>query len=138
MTHRRARRSTGFLGILVAALALVTAPAHAQSKAAAKAAPPDTGAITPASVNEGRTLFHGAAGCHACHGERLEGTAIAPTLRAHKWKDAAGGTFPEIYRVITTGVDGTAMVSHPGGIDDAQALALASYIWSVDNRGAKP
>ena len=48
------------------------------------------------------------------------------------------GTFPQIYRVITTGVDGTAMVPHPGGIDDAQALALASYVWAVNNRGATP
>jgi mono/diheme cytochrome c family protein len=135
MTHRA--RSARLLGIVAGSLALAAAPVRAQGKDA-KAAPPDTGAITPAMVAEGRTLFHGRGGCHACHGERLEGTPIAPTLRAHKWKDAVDGSFPQIYRVITTGVEGTAMVSHPGGIDDAQALALASYIWSVNNRGAKP
>ena len=127
------------LGIIVGllAVALVAAPARAQGKDP-KGAAPDTDAIAPATIALGRTLFHGAAGCHACHGERLEGTPIAPTLRAHKWKDAAGGTFPEIYRVISAGVSGTAMVAHPGGITDAQAIALASYIWAVNNRGVRP
>lgn len=122
---------------LTFALALAAAPTAAQGQTA-KVAPPDTGAITPAMIADGRGLFHGSGGCHACHGEKLEGTPIAPTLRAHKWKDAVDGTLPEIYRVITHGVEGTAMVSHPGGMSDAQAIEIASYIWAVNNRGAKP
>jgi mono/diheme cytochrome c family protein len=122
------------------ALSLAAAPAavaRAQGRDAA-AAPPDTGSITPAMIASGRALFHGSGGCHNCHGEKLEGTPVAPTLRAHKWRDAVDGTLPELYRVITHGVDGTAMVPRPGGISDPQAAALASYVWAVNNRGAKP
>jgi mono/diheme cytochrome c family protein len=130
--------STPSLGIVagLVALAMIAAPARAQD--GAKVPPPDTTAITDESVASGRKVFHGAGGCHNCHGEQLEGTPVAPTLRAHKWKDAVGGTFPEIYRVISTGVAGTAMVPRPGRISDAQVLAVASYIWTVNNRGAKP
>ena len=50
-----------------------------------------------------------------CHGSNLEGTPIAPTLQAHDWKDAKGGTYAAIVGVVTTGVTGTAMVSHQAG-----------------------
>ena len=123
---------------LVASLLSLAAAAPARAQGDTKALPPDTASITDEAVASGRKLFHGAAGCHTCHGEQLEGTPVAPTLRAHKWKDAAGGTFPEIYRVISTGVAGTAMVPRPGRINDAQAFAVASYIWAVNHRGAKP
>lgn len=133
-----ALRAAAALGLAAGlfTLALAAGPARAQGNA--RAPSPDTAAITEQTVASGRKLFHGAAGCHNCHGEQLEGTPVAPTLRAHQWKDAAGGTFAEIYRVISEGVAGTAMVPRPGRISDAQAVAIASYIWAVDNRGAKP
>ena len=131
-----ALRSVSSLGIVASLLSLAAAPARAPG--AAKTLPPDTASITADAVASGRKLFHGAAGCHNCHGEQLEGTPVAPTLRAHKWKDAVDGTFPEIYRVVSTGVAGTAMISRPGRINDAQAVAVASYIWAVNNRGVKP
>src|SRR5215831_20255683 len=80
---------------------------------------PETGQITKAMISSGRDVFHGQGGCFQCHGAELEGTPIAPTLQSHAWKDAKDGTLPEIFRVVTHGVDGTAMVSHPGGISDA-------------------
>jgi mono/diheme cytochrome c family protein len=125
--------------MLATAALLGAAPvARAQVVAAPAITAADTSAITPAMVAQGRALFHGVGGCHVCHGANLEGTPIAPTLRAHKWKDAANGDFPEILRVITSGVSGTAMVSHPGGISDAQARLLAAYVWSVSRGRAKP
>ena len=104
----------------------------------AQDATPDTNAITPAMVDLGRALFHGKGTCFACHGAQLEGTQIAPTLKAHAWRDAKNGQLDEIFRVVTHGVSGTVMVAFPGGISRSEALNAAAYIWSVNNRQAKP
>jgi mono/diheme cytochrome c family protein len=101
-------------------------------------APPDTTAITPAMVDLGRAIFHGKGMCKACHGQKLEGGQIAPTLKQHAWRDAKNGDFAAIYYVATHGVPSTLMVSHPGGISNAEALAVASYVWSVGQGKAKP
>lgn len=99
---------------------------------------PDTSAITPARVELGRAIFHGQGTCFACHGAKLEGSQIAPTLMPHAWRDAKNGEFAEIYRVVTHGVKSTLMVALPGGISPSQALAVVSYVWSVSNGKAKP
>ncbi len=99
---------------------------------------PDTNAITPEIVNAGRVIFHGRGTCSACHGPSLEGGPIAPTLKPHAWKDAKAGGLPAIYNTITHGVSGTAMVAHPGGISDTDAARVATYVWAVGHRGAKP
>jgi len=99
---------------------------------------PDTAAITTAAVDLGRAIFHGKGTCFMCHGAKLEGTQVAPTLKEHKWRDAKDGRLDEIFRVATHGVPSTVMVAFPGGISRAEVLNVASYIWSVNNRGAKP
>ena len=99
---------------------------------------PETGQITKAMISAGRDVFHGKGNCFLCHGAELEGSPFAPTLRDHKWKDAKDGTLPEIHRVVTSGVNGTAMVSRPGGINDVQAVYVAVYVWSVSHGAAKP
>ena len=101
-------------------------------------AQPDATEITPAMVDLGRAIFHGKGTCFACHGQKLEGGQIAPTLKPHAWRDAKNGEFANIYNVATHGVPGTLMVSHPGGITAAEALAVASYVWSVSQGKAKP
>lgn len=98
----------------------------------------DTSSITPAMVELGRAIFHGQGTCFACHGDKLEGTQIAPTLKTHAWRDAKNGEFPAIYYVATHGVPSTLMVAYPGGISAAQALAVASYVWSVGHGKVKP
>lgn len=112
----------------------------AGSAAAQQSAPtqPDTAAITPVMVDAGRAIFHGKGTCFACHGMRLEGTQIAPTLIKTVWKDAKGGDLKAIHYVATHGVAGTLMVPFPGGITAAEAVSVASYIWSVNNRKVKP
>jgi mono/diheme cytochrome c family protein len=112
----------------------------AGAAAAQQAAPaqPDTAAITPAMVDAGRTIFHGKGTCFACHGMKLEGTQVAPTLIKTVWKDAKGGDIKAIYNVATHGVPGTVMVPFPGGITPADAVNVVSYIWSVNNRKVKP
>ena len=104
----------------------------------AQDAAPDTNAVTPAMIDLGRAIFHGKGTCFACHGTQLEGTQLAPTLKAHSWRDAKNGQLDEIFRVVTHGVSGTVMVALPGGISRPEALNVAAYIWSVNNRKAKP
>ena len=103
-----------------------------------QAATPDPSEITPAMVDLGRAIFHGQGTCFACHGGKLEGSQIAPTLMPHKWRDAKNGDFAEIFRVATHGVPSTLMVAYPGGISPAQAKAVASYVWSVSTGKVKP
>ncbi|HEY3112430.1 MAG TPA: c-type cytochrome [Gemmatimonadaceae bacterium] len=110
---------------------------HYQTEPHAKAQP-DTAAITPAMVDLGRAIFHGQGTCFACHGQKLEGSQIAPTLMPHAWRDAKNGEFAAIYYVATHGVPSTLMVAYPGGITPAQAMAVASYVWSVSRGKAKP
>lgn len=99
---------------------------------------PDTANITPAMVELGRAIFHGQGTCFACHGGKLEGTQIAPTLKQHAWRDAKNGEFANIFYVATHGVPSTLMVAYPGGISPAQAMAVASYVWSVGHGKVKP
>ena len=100
--------------------------------------PPDTTAVTPERVELGRAIFHGQGTCFACHGQKLEGSQIAPTLMPHEWRDAKNGEFSAIYYVATHGVKSTLMVPYPGGISPEQALAVASYVWSVSRGKGKP
>jgi mono/diheme cytochrome c family protein len=135
------RNGIGHLSVPLLAGALALAATASRSGAQAAAVPiasADTGAITHAQVDQGRALYHGRGTCLACHGTKLEGTAIAPKLLPHKWKDAANGDLSAISRVIRVGVPGTAMVARPGGVTDAQAAALAAYVWSVGHGTAKP
>jgi mono/diheme cytochrome c family protein len=111
---------------------------HQQGTAKQGTAKPDTSAITPATVELGRAIFHGRGTCFACHGQKLEGTQIAPTLMPHAWRDAKNGEFAAIYYVATHGVPSTLMVAYPGGISPEQALAVASYVWSVSKGKVKP
>ncbi|MDQ6886213.1 MAG: cytochrome c [Gemmatimonadota bacterium] len=127
--------AAGPLGFTLSVLASVSA--H-RSPAIQPAALPDTNAISPDMVNAGRRVFHGQGTCFACHGMNLEGGPVAPTLKAHAWKDATAGDLAAIYKVVIHGVSGTLMVSHPGGISDGDAVRVATYIWSVSHRGAKP
>lgn len=124
--------------VVVIATAMLALSAASALGLRQQAAAPDTSAITPARVELGRAIFHGQATCFACHGAKLEGSQIAPTLMPHAWRDAKNGEFAEIYRIVTHGVPSTLMVAFPGGISQTQALAVASYVWSVSKGKAKP
>ena len=124
--------------LLLAVAMMMFAGASALALHQQGAVKPDTSAITPATVELGRAIFHGRGTCFACHGQKLEGTQIAPTLMPHAWRDAKNGEFAAIYYVATHGVPSTLMVAYPGGISPAQAMAVASYVWSVGQGKAKP
>jgi mono/diheme cytochrome c family protein len=125
--------------IVVTTLAAATAaliPATSQSQQASP--PPATAdSASPAAIAAGRAVYHGAGNCFVCHGANLEG-GVGPALTAHEWKDAKAGGYAAILGVITTGVPGTAMVSHPGGISDDDARRVAAYVWAVSHSKAKP
>jgi mono/diheme cytochrome c family protein len=101
------------LRFLFAAVAIVCRPTPATAQAAADS-------ISPAAIDAGREIYHGSGTCQVCPGANLEGV-VGPALNAHPWKDAKGGGYDAILSVIMKGVSGTAMVSHPGGISDAEA-----------------
>jgi mono/diheme cytochrome c family protein len=124
------RCAAGMATVLLCAIVLV--PLRAQGQAAA------ADSLSPAAIDGGRQIFHGAANCQLCHGANLEGTPIAPTLQAHAWKDAKGGGYDAIVGVVTNGVAGTAMVGHPGGISDADVRKVAAYVWAVSHGKGKP
>ena len=89
------------------------------------------------AIAAGREIFHGEGTCFGCHGAKLEGTAIAPTLRAHKWRNG-DGSLEMILRVIHNGVPNTAMVSHPGNINESKIQLVAAYVWAVSRGVVSP
>ena len=109
---------------------------NAQQSAAAKAFQ-DSVVARQKLIDAGRHVFHGEGTCFGCHGPNLEGTAIAPTLRAHKWRNG-DGSLEMIMRVIRTGVPNTAMISHPGGVNETELTEVAAYVWAVNRGAAKP
>lgn len=93
--------------------------------------------ITPAMIDAGRKIFHGPGGCFACHGPTLGGSAIAPSLKDSTWING-DGSYADIVHIVSNGVSGTLMVSHPGGISDEQLKKVAAYVWAVSHGKAKP
>ena len=132
------RFRTGMKALLLAVAMVMFAAASVLALHQRGAAQPDTTVITPAMVDLGRAIFHGKGTCFACHGQQLEGSQIAPTLKSHAWRDAKNGEFTQIYRVATHGVPSTLMVAFPGGISATEAMAVASYVWSVGQGKVKP
>jgi mono/diheme cytochrome c family protein len=120
-----------------ATIALALPRSLSAQQAVATSGPLSTSPVSPAAVSAGRAIFHGQGGCFVCHGEKLEG-GVGPTLRAHEWKDAKGGSLAAILSVVLHGVPGTAMVSHPNGISDSSAVRVATYVWAVSHGAANP
>lgn len=90
--------------------------------------------VTMEMVNEGRDLFSGAGGCHACHNPEATGTQLAPDLTDDTWINVSARDYDEIVSLIKTGVPQPE--EHPGpmppmggaNLSDDQVNALAAYI----------
>lgn len=93
--------------------------------------------VTEAMINAGRPVYHGAGTCFACHGQKLEGGPIAPSLTDDTWK-SGNGDYASILEVVRNGVEGTAMAAYPGGISDEQARQVAAFVWAVAQGKAGP
>ncbi len=135
----RRRSSLAATASLLAALLLAggTMRAHAQLPTPAAGTQSDSTVVTPEVVDAGRKIFHGRGTCHACHGDQLQGGPIAPSLRGPKWRNI-DGTYAAILKRVQGGQPGTVMVAHPGDIDDAQTVQVATYVWAVSQGKAKP
>jgi mono/diheme cytochrome c family protein len=125
---RAAAAILGLLGCLPSA-------AHAQAVTPEQKAAADSADLT--IVTGGRKLFHGKGTCYACHGPKLEGGPVAPSLRGGTWRHIEG-TFESILTRVRAGYAGTAMVPYPGGINDGEAIQVATYIYAVSQGKAKP
>jgi mono/diheme cytochrome c family protein len=125
--------------LLLLLLGGVAGPASAQRPGVPTvvAPAPDSAVLTPVIIGQGRKIFRGQGSCFACHGNKLEGGPIAPSLRGPKWRHI-DGSYEAIIHRIDEGYPGTAMVAHPGNITEAQVLMVASYIYAVSHGLEKP
>lgn len=136
LQHLR-RKRTGWLAVAATmGLCHVVSPLVAQQPDSTKAFA-DSVAVRQEAIAAGRKVFRGKGTCFACHGAKLEGTAIAPTLRNHKWR-SGDGSLGMILRVLHNGVRNTAMVSRPGNIDETELLQVATYVWAVSRGAVEP
>ena len=129
------KRNSGWVfpvAILVGALSMAGAAADTDP---AQALPQG---VTQAMVDEGKTLFHGAALCSSCHGENGAGTPVGPNLADDTWLHS-DGAYPAILTTIKDGVPTPKesmipMLAKGGsGITDAQAAAVSAYVWTLSN-----
>jgi len=133
-TARGVRQRSGLL--LVAGLMALVGEAWAQQPAESTRPPADSVTTFKRAIDRGRAIFHGEGTCFACHGAKLEGSAIAPSLRPHQWRNG-DGSLTAILGIVTHGVPNTAMVAHPGNINEREVRDVATYVWAV-SRGAVP
>ncbi len=122
------------LGLTVAFLA-VSKTARAQEPVGSSSA--DTVMVSEEITNQGRKIFRGKGNCYACHGQKLQGGPIAPPLLGPEWRNG-DGSFDMFLHVVRGGVPGTMMVSRPGGISDAEAILVATYVYAVSRSLTKP
>jgi len=131
------RMRTGWLAVAAAmGLCCPGSPLVAQQPDSTKAFA-DSVAVRQEVIAAGRKVFQGKGTCFACHGAKLEGTAIAPTLRNPKWRNG-DGSLGMILRVLHNGVPKTTMVRRPGNIDETELLQVATYVWAVSRGAVKP
>jgi len=135
--QRLRRKRTGWLAVAATmGLCRLVSPMIAQQPDSTTAFA-DSVAVRQEAIAAGRKVFQGKGSCFACHGAKLEGTAIAPTLRNNKWRNG-DGSLGMILRVLHNGVRNTAMVSRPGNIDETELLQVATYVWAVSRGAVKP
>lgn len=111
----------------------------AQQPTAQPAAPADLPeGVTQEDFEEGRRLFTGQGGCHACHGPNATGTALAPDMTDGEWLNVEAPTMEGIMAVIRSGVAQPVQYPAPmppmGGarLTDDQIHALAAYILALN------
>lgn len=93
--------------------------------------------VTPATIADGRALFHGAGGCAPCHGDDGAGTADGPSLTTGRWK-LGDGTFAWLLHITRHAGWGAANpqadpkpMRGPGTLDSAQVRSVAAYVFSI-------
>jgi len=117
--------------LLALALVFVTAGLSAQRT---ESRPADA---TDSAVARGGALFHGSAGCAACHGDTAIGTDVAPPLTGALWLNGPG-TYTWLIEQITHGIpahrtmSGLAMPMRGwSNMSDDEVRAVAAYVWAI-------
>jgi mono/diheme cytochrome c family protein len=108
---------------------------------------PSAPASTPASIDAGKKLYVDT-GCVKCHGNLGRGDgASAPTLMdelgqpiraanlTQSWTFRGGSTREDIFRTMTTGLNGTPMPSFTEALTPEQRWAITDYITSLSGSG---
>jgi cytochrome c oxidase cbb3-type subunit I/II len=97
---------------------------------------------TPQLIADGKVLYERAK-CAECHGERGKGDGpSAPTLKDDfdrpirpadftRGEFRGGATVVDVYRTMTTGLDGTPMPSFADTMSDADRWAISYYVLSL-------
>jgi mono/diheme cytochrome c family protein len=94
--------------------------------------------VTQEEFDEGRRLFTGQGGCHACHGPQATGTQLGPNLTDDQWLNVSEPSMDEVMRVIREGVQQPVQYPAPmppmGGarLTDDQIHALAAYVIGIN------
>src|SRR5688572_16399227 len=116
---------------LASAFLAVAIPVHGQTAGA--------GAITPAVIARGDSVFHGAGNCYACHGSKGEGL-VGPSLIDAEWIHSKG-TIEEIAAQVAKGIpkeqskSGIPMPPKGGSsISDEDVKAVAAYVHSLSQK----
>jgi hypothetical protein len=122
------------------------APSAAAAKPEAPPSQPAPSAVTapgcppvaPAVVSEGRRIFASTGNCYTCHGPDAGGTALAPSLHAHRWLNITG-SYESIVGLVTSGVPQPKQHPAPmppkGGaaLSGHQVCAVAAYVYSLSH-----
>ncbi len=102
--------------------------------------------IDDALLELGRAIYgdENRGGCQKCHGKAGRGDGKGDDLLHDDWGDAIvpqdlttprriknGETIFDIYRTLTTGLNGTPMPSFTNSIDDRERWAVAAYVASL-------
>lgn len=93
--------------------------------------------VTRQQYDQGRQLFTGQGGCHACHGPSATGTQLAPNLTDAEWINISEPSIESVTQLIKTGVpqpkEHPAPMPPMGGanLGDEQVRALAGYVLSI-------
>jgi len=98
--------------------------------------------VTASTIAEGRTLFHGAGRCAACHGDQGIGTEDGPSLTTGRWK-LGDGTFPWVLHMTEHAGWGAPNpqadpkpMRGPGTMDSVQVRSVAAYVFSISRAKA--
>jgi len=129
--------------LVLLGLILVAVPLGAQEKPppAATARPPG---VTDSTIALGKDLFHGSAGCNACHGDNGRGTDRGPSLTGAVWLHG-DGSYDSIMHQVLHGVPASKSMSGEAmpirgwvPMSDEEVKAVAAYVWAITHPPRAP
>jgi mono/diheme cytochrome c family protein len=100
--------------------------------------------VTDSAIVWGRGLFHGSAGCSACHGEGGRGTERGPNITGAIWLHGPG-TYESLIEQVKHGVPASRSYTGEGmpprgrvPMPEDAVRAVAAYVWSISHPPQPP